>query len=289
MNCIRKGITSLVGATTLFTTTYLFETKPTAAQAIVPCTSGVTPVDLLNSICTTEAATYGITFYQIGLCTNDPLTAQTPNTSSCFFIYNNSAGQYVDIGAQSANRTFTLDTLREDQKPVGAYPYIYAVWGNSVLMKGEATVSTGRYYTSNTAYTNPDPSQTSNGTLGTANGAQYSSFLSPTVRIDGNSCFAPNQVGGGYSILTSNNQPTSFNVGTTACTGAAKLAVSARTADLFGSTFIIPPTSRGINLQFSTPEAIGLIANLKVPGNPAGGYDYVFDFRGFRISLVLAQ
>lgn len=287
MITIRSTFSTILSICTLVTSLSALNSNPVNAQTVIPCNSAVTPEDLLNSICTTGAATYGITFYQIALCTSDPLTAATPNTGSCFFIYNNSAGQYVDIGSSSPNPVFTLDTLQPDQKPIGAYPYIFAVWGNAVLMKGEATVSTGKFYTSSTAYVNPDPGQTSNGTLGTTNVAQYASFLSPTVRINGNSCFAANEVGGGFSILTTTNQPTTFNLGTLACAGAAKLAVSARTADLFGSTFNIPPNGGGIRLSFSAPEAIGLIANLKVPGNPASGYDYVFDYRGFRLRLVL--
>lgn len=290
MTASRSALTLLLSITSLISALNVFEARTANAQAaVIPCTPSVTPQDLLNSICTTEAATYGVTFYQIGLCTSDPLIAQTPDTTSCYFIYNNNSGQYIDIGSQSPNRTFTLDTLPSNQRPSGAYPYIYAVWGNSVLMKGEATVSTGRFFTSNTAYINPDPSQTSGGTLGTSNSSQYAAFPSPTVRINGNSCFGINQVGGGYSILTSTNQATTYNVASSACTGAAKLAVSARTADLFGSTFVVTSNVNGINLRFSTPEAIGLIANLKIPGNPGGGFDYVFDFRGFSLSLVFSQ
>lgn len=281
MNLIRKSVTALIGATTLFTTLNLFETQP--AWARVPCTSSVTPIDLMNSECTTEAVTYGITFYQIGLCTSDPLSTQTPNTSSCFFIFNNSSGQYVDIGSMSGNRTFTLNTLSENEKPIGPYPYFYAVWNNKVLIKGEATISTGRFYTSNTAYINPDPNDSSIGTLGTTNSAEYASYLSPTLQMN-DSCFSRNEdVGGNASILTSNNQPTDYNGEKNECTGAAKLAVSARTDILFGSTFIATPTSRGINLQFSTPRSIGLFANSKAP---APGYDYVFDYLGPKISLV---
>ena len=289
MKRIRQVLSSLLGITSTISALNIFEARIANAQTVYPCTPSVTPQDLLNAICTTEATTYGITFYQIALCTSDPLTAATPSTNSCYFIYNNNSGQYTDIGSQSSNRTITLDTLPSDQRPSGAYPYIYAVWGNTVTMKGEATVSTGRFYTSNTAYVNPDPSQTSGGTLGTSNASQYAAFPSPTVRINGNSCFGANQVGGGYSILTSTNQATIYNGGTSACTGAAKLAVSARTADLFGSTFVVTSNATGIKLRFSTPEAIGMIANLKIPGNPAGGFDYIFDFRGFNLSLVLTQ
>lgn len=275
------------GLFSLMTSAEIVSSHSAKAQSLAPCTSSVSTGFLEAGICTTPAETYGITFYQIGICKNNPMTAAVPDTSSCFLLYNNSAGQYVDIGTSSPTRNkFSLANLQADQRPAnGVYPYIFVSFSNTVNIKGFARVQDGTYYTSNQSYVNPDPAQTSAGSLGTTNISGYAAYPSQT-RFFGNRCYVPEE---NMSLLTASNQAAVYDSGARTCTGAAKIAVSAESSRLFGSTFSISGGVSAVELQFTTPEAIGLIANRKVPGDPNGGYDYVFDFRGFNMRLAISS
>lgn len=257
-----------------------------SVEAAIPCSSSVTTADLLNDICTTSAQNYGLTLYQIGICKNDPLSSNIPDTSSCQLVYENKSGQYVDLGQATSNPAVVLSNTSGVQRPAnGTYPYLYLSIGSTVRIKGQATIDTGTYFTSDNTYVNPNPGQTSTGALATTNNAQYSVYSSPLYRVgDGSpSCFSSNPYGGADALLTSGYQPTTYNSGSNVCPGAAVFALSASMSSLYGQPLTIDQNTKGINLKFSTSsDAIGLFAN------PNGAsIDYVFDFLGFKLSFGL--
>ena len=285
-------LSSLLGIVASVSLYKVLETSSSYAQANPPppACNPTTDLTVPYSLCTTAARNYQVRFYQIGMCTSNPLLNAAPDTSSCFIIYNNAAGQVVDIGTDNP-LPVQLVSLPSNQRPENIeYPYIFIIWGNTVGIRGQATVSNGTYYTSSTSYNNPN--YLSQGNLATVNSANYAIY-SDTLNFLSNDginaiCTDPNNgVGGRISVLTSSNQPIT-PAGNT-CPGAARIAVSARSADILGSSLRITSNVKGIRFKFSAPEAIGLYANLVDPNNVYSGYDYVYGFRGFRVSMTFVD
>jgi hypothetical protein len=243
-----------------------------AQQTIVPCAATTTRNFLQNNgICTTAAQNYGMRIYQVGICRNDPNAGVIPDTSSCEFVYENLSGQYVDLGQSSANKTPKLENVTGVGQPAnGTYDFIYLRIGNTIDLKGQATVQEGTYFSSNI----PDGTGQ---VLGLTNPASYSIYPNVLTSLGGQ-CTEINGFEGSIKILNAALQPAPNNNGT--CQGAAFASISANATLLLGNSLIITDAIRGIDLRFSTStDAIGVFVN--------SGGDYVMGFLSFSLSLGL--
>lgn len=90
--------------------------------------------------CTKAADSFGVTLYEIGLCSSTPTVPATGaaySTSNCQVIYTNSSGAQVSAGA---TQTLTGGTSQIPQ--AGTYNYGYAVFKNEISVQGSATFAT---------------------------------------------------------------------------------------------------------------------------------------------------
>ena len=90
--------------------------------------------------CNAEPDEYKITFYKVGLCTEDPYLASVngnaggnPRFSSCFDILNLSSGKTIIIKPDEENN----DLLSGESLnlPIGSYKYFYAIVNNHLHVK----------------------------------------------------------------------------------------------------------------------------------------------------------
>ena len=253
----------------------------------VPCNSAL-PDSYFHGggICIFPAQTYGTTIYQIAICTSDPLTNATPDTSSCHFLFNNNSGVFVNMGPDGGNylNPATISSLSSSERPpIGNYPYIYSLFSNRVLIKGSTTVGAGTMYTTNQA----NPALDGEGALASTDASQYAAFDSPIARDTSEDdrypytfkCFLK-EGGSGTSMLTANNQPTSMGANDK-CVGVARLASSDKTVDILGRLLSVTPDVTGLELKFATTQALALYST----GYYGGILRYVIDFNGFDMEL----
>lgn len=273
--------TAILGSLSLLTISELKVPSYTFAQSDDPLCSPAYDLNASQGFCVFPAETYGTTIYQIAICKNNPLQSPTPDTSSCFFLYNNSSGQYVDI-ANYLNSGFTLNTLDKDGRPPnGDYDYVYGLFSNIVKIKGSVTIQQVIYYTTSTS--NPNYNQ---GALASPDSSSYSVFDSPiwteTDDNDEHVCFD----NGSISYLDSNDQPTLLTrvvsppLDQFYCTGATRLAMAGSSQRVLGTTIRITDDVKGIDMKFGASRGLGIYNSFS---------NKVIDFQGFDFSLELLR
>jgi hypothetical protein len=238
-----------------------------------PLCSPTYDLNAANGFCEFPAETYGTTFYQIAICKSNPLVNPTPDTSSCFFLFNNSAGQYVDV-AQFIDSAITMNTIDSMSRPPnGDYPYAYGVLSNSADIKGSVTVQSGTFHTTNQL--NPNHHYGSLASTNSASKSIFNSVIWSEMNEQGiQGCFESGEI----SYLNSNGQPTTYN--DPYCTGAAKTALSGKTEELLGSMLTITDDVRGLEMKFGATRALHIF---KSSGN------VIIDFQGFSFTLELLR
>ena len=138
------------------------------------CTNGDVSVLALGDHCFTQPTYYGITVYEMGVCTSNPTAPTTTakfDSSSCEAVFTSTTGSLVEVknGVTSAlSGTIT-------RPPNGTYTYGYMRLNNTFHVRGSvdfgaahATI-TNRYCTSSTATT--DNETESLGTCSATSGA----------------------------------------------------------------------------------------------------------------------
>lgn len=268
--------TAILGSLSLLTISEL-KAPSYSFERFDPCSP---TVDLNNpGWCNFPAETYGITIYQIAICRSNPLATSTPDTSSCFFLYNNSSGQYIDV-ANYLNSGITLNTLNKDERPPnGDYDYVYGLLSNRVNIKGSVTIKRGTYYT--TSIRNPFVTGGSTIAEGTYEGSvaselrsNYSIFESP-MWSDADEDNKPTCFWNGISHLNSNGQPATLD--SNICSGATRIAQAAPSEELLGRTLRITDDVKGLDMKFGTSGALILSVyneNLVINFN---GFDFSID------------
>lgn len=269
-----RTLSAIFGSLSLLTISESKVPSYTFSQDIDPLCSPTYDLNVPQGFCVFPAETYGTTIYQIAICKNNPLQSPTPDTSSCFFLYNNSSGQYIDI-ANYVNSGFILNTLdKAGRPPSGDYNYLYGLFSNRVNIKGTVRIQQGTYYTTNT----PNPNH-HEGALASAVSSSYSVFDSPIwSETDDNGNLGCFDNSSGISYLDSNGQPTIFN--SPICTGAAKIAMAGTTQQLLGSTLRITDDVKGLDMKFGASIGLGIYNSFQ---------NKVIDFQGFDFTLDLLR
>ena len=133
--------------------------------AELTCTNGdVTGLGAAD-YCYTEPTYYGITAYEMGVCTTNPAaptTASTFDTSTCEVVFQSTAGSLVEV----QNGVTSPLTGTVSRPPNGTYTYGYMRLNNTFLIKGSVDfgaahgVISNRYCTSPTATTDNETGAT---------------------------------------------------------------------------------------------------------------------------------
>ena len=175
-------------------------TSPSHAAELT-CTSGDVTGLGSGDYCYTEPTYYGITVYEMGVCTaapTAPTTTAVVDAPNCHTVFTSSAGSLVEVqngGTSTPSGTFT-------RPPNGTYTHGYMRMNNTFLIKGSLdfgashTDITDQYCVTKTATTDNEGSNSANtytcsaspGTPGTVtteltdfSGGDHSNTTSATV------------------------------------------------------------------------------------------------------------
>ena len=136
----------------------VFLSTATNAAGEVTCTNGDVTGLANGDYCFTAPTYYGVTVYEMGVCTSiptAPTTTSTAGLSNCEVVFQSNAGALVEV--QNGVTSSLSGTI--SRPPNGTYTYAYLRMNNTFLIRGSvdfgashATV-TNRYCTSITATT----------------------------------------------------------------------------------------------------------------------------------------
>ena len=154
---------------------------------------------------------YGVTFFEMGLCTADPMASGTFDRSTCTATFKDSGGLYKNI----AGATVTLGAGTGEKPANGEYSYAYGLLSNVFTIKGSYTTTGG---TGATYYTISDfVSGTSN-----VNTTGPAVEIEDTLTSFGSSCTTKGSETFGNGSMTAYVLDSSLSVAT-GCTGVSKL------------------------------------------------------------------
>ena len=186
-----------------------------------------------------------VKFYEIGFCTEDPLSTGTFVNTNCYKTWDNSSGFTTDIGQQ----TFENMVGEVYRIPNGTYTHAYAIMTNEKIYKAKYKLSDG-----NTYYTN-----STNG-LVTTNESEYGEWTDDISNMVGeettDKCFdytASTDEGTVTAILTNESLVTATDTST--CESATRVIGSIA----LNSSVKIDNNVRGYKLNWKiTNQGIGI-------------------------------
>ena len=86
-----------------------------------------------------------MTFYEMGLCTEDPMATGALDLSSCTASFKDTGGIYKDIAGTSVALGSGSGGVRP---PNGKYQFAYAILSNTFTLKGNYALGATNYYSS---------------------------------------------------------------------------------------------------------------------------------------------
>ena len=100
-----------------------------------------------NQTCTTTPTTMEIKFYELGFCTEDPLSGSDFDNSTCEKSWGSTSGETADLATFSYKGLTSGLTYKVPSKQ---YDYAYVVFDPTWVLKGEVYFNGFTYYTDKT-------------------------------------------------------------------------------------------------------------------------------------------
>ena len=147
MTPLRNALKSATALAGFFATSLALIPTEASSQTMPACpaTGSLTNFASYTSGCMGTPEVYGITFYEMGLCTNDPMGSGTLDKSTCTASFEDSTGIYKDIAGTSVELGAGTGGVRP---PNGTYKYAYAIISNTFRLRGNYATSSQNYYSS---------------------------------------------------------------------------------------------------------------------------------------------
>ena len=241
------------------------------AQAMLTCPAADSitrnafndPNGTYKGSCKGTPTVYGLTFYEMGFCTDNPMSSGTfdPTGAGCFATFQNSGGEYHDI----AGATVTLGSETGTERPPnGTYNVAYVIFSNVFTLKGSYKFAGEALWVSN-----GDPTDDNNPNSTQAGSAQQ---FTDTLRTFGDGCdpdFAETQANGTLNAYMVNGSLSSGLTTDTSCSTATTMVG----ALVLNSPITIDSSTTGLQVDFSvTNNGLSVMGQVGGPGgNPGFG------------------
>lgn len=185
--------------------------SPSLHAAELTCTNGDVTALGTGDYCFIEPSYYGVTVYEMGLCTSAPTAPTTTSvldTSNCVTVFQSTTGALIEV-QDGVTSSLPGPATRP---PNGTYTHAYMRLNNTFLIEGTADFGAGhatitnRYCVSNTHTT--DNESTPQGTCSATSGATPGRTTTELTDFDGASSTGLNSYTQGNLtayILDSNN------------------------------------------------------------------------------------
>ena len=216
-----------------------------------------------NGNCAATPTTYGLSFYEMGLCESNPMSSGSfdPKGANCTPTFESSGGEYHDIAGQSV----TLGVDAGSRPENGEYSVAYVIIGNIFTLNGSYAFDNGAGGTT-TYYSNGSNFSEAVGNF--KNTITSSSEFTDTLQsfAGSNSCDAdwaePQSNGTLNAYITDQTLSTSST-----CTGSTRIVG----ALLLNSPIRIDDSVTGLQVDFSVTNNGMSILNQVQDGTPAAG------------------
>ena len=212
------------------------------SQTIPACPATGTLVNFASytSGCYGTPEVYAITFYEMGLCTSDPMSGGTLDKSTCTASFKDDGGVQKDIAGSSG---VALGSGTGGTRPAnGSYKYAYAILSNTFRLKANYATTTNNYYSSSDYV-----SGSSNVTVGATSLAQE---FDDNLTSFGSSCATSGSETFSNGTMTAYVLNSSLEVAT-GCTGVTRL-IGYMTLN---TPIEIKPETEGLKMTFKVTNS----------------------------------
>jgi len=273
MKTLKSLLKSVVISAATCATSTAIMTDPAAGQTqtipACPATGSLSNFASYTSGCYGTPEVYKITFYEMGLCSSDPMAGGTLDKSTCTASFKDDGGIQKDIAGSSG---VALGSGTGGTRPDnGSYKYAYAILSNTFRLKANYKVNTINYYSSSDY-----SSGSSNVTAGATSLAQE---FDDNLTSFGQSCSTKGTETFSNGTMTAYVLNSGLEVAT-GCTGVTRL-IGYMTLN---TPIEIKPETEGLKMTFK-------VTNSGMTVQPTGDGQEVFAFSSgpFSASFTLIE